>query len=196
MSIRIRTLLLAASVALWTIPALAQSWGAGASLGLVEDVSHRFTLDELRSRDLSAWVEFHLQEQVQLRGTFGSLRTSGANSGRTVTAADGAQVTAPDLKSRVDYGTLGVSYEFWEGDYTSGIFAGLGGYRIRPETAPSGFSEFSDPRETVLGWHAGVDGSFKILRPLSAVGRITLHGFRSGGNRTLLTADFGLLYRF
>ncbi|MDQ2978821.1 MAG: hypothetical protein M3R62_06345 [Acidobacteriota bacterium] len=196
MSIRIRTLLVVAGVALGAVPALAQSWGAGASLGLVEDVSHRFSLDELRSRDLSAWVEFHLQEQVQLRGTFGSLRTRGANSGRIVTASDGALLVAPDLKSRVDYGTVGVSYEFWEGDYTSGIFAGIGGYRIRPESAPAGFSEFSDPRETVLGWHAGVDGAFKILRPLSAVGRITVHGFRSGGNRTILTAGVGLLYRF
>ena len=196
MSIRIRTLLVAAGVALGAVPALAQSWGAGASLGLVEDVSHRFSLDELRSRDLSAWVEFHLQEHVQLRGMYGSLRTPGANSGRVVTASDGTLLVAPDLKSRVDYGTVGVSYEFWEGDYTSGIFAGIGGYRIRPESAPAGFSEFSDPRETVLGWHAGVDGAFKILRPLSAVGRITVHGFRSGGNRTILTVGVGLLYRF
>ena len=96
----------------------------------------------------------------------------------------------------MDYGTVGVSYEFWEGDYTSGIFAGIGGYRIRPESAPAGFSQFSDPRETVLGWHGGVDGAFKILRPLSAVGRITVHGFRSGVRRTILTADIGLLYRF
>lgn len=196
MSMRTRTLFFAAAAAVWGLPAYAQSWGVGASLGLVNDVSHRFALDEFHSRDVSAWVEFQLQEQVQLRGTFGSLKTRGANSGRTVTGPDGAEVVAPELTSHVDYGTLGISYEFWEGDYASGLFAGIGGYRIRPNAALAGFENFADLRETVLGWHAGVDGGVRVLRPLSVIGRLTVHGFSSGSQRAILTADVGLLYRF
>ncbi|MFN2634279.1 MAG: hypothetical protein ABR610_12765 [Thermoanaerobaculia bacterium] len=193
---RVRILVLAAGALLWGLPAFAQTWALGASLGTVNDVSHKFSFEEFRSRDLSVWGEFSLDERVQLRGTYGSLRTTGANSNRVVTDGTGVNFLAPELRSRVDYGTIGVSYEFWEGDYTSGLFGGLGGYRIKPDRAPAGFESFADPKETVLGFHVGIDGSLRVWRHLSVVGRLTVHAFKSGESRAILTADGGLTYRF
>lgn len=192
MAIRIRALLVSAAAILSAMPALAQSWTAGAALGLTEDVSHRFALDELKSRDVSAWISYEAEPEVQLRGTFGSLRTTAANSERLV-APD---LVAPRLTSHIDYATVGVSYEFVTGDYASGIFAGIGGYKVRPDAAPADFEAYRDRSETVFGWHLGVDGSLRIVSRLSGVGRITVHGFRSGGNRTILTTAAGLAYRF
>ncbi|MEO8191170.1 MAG: hypothetical protein ABI682_12585 [Acidobacteriota bacterium] len=193
---RIRILLLMAGALSCGLPALAQSWALGASLGTVDDVSHRFSFEEFRSRNLSVWGEFALEDRVRLRGTWGSLNTTGANSGRVVTDGAGVNFLAPELKSRIDYGTIGVSYEFSEGDYTSGFFGGIGGYRVRPDAAPAGFASFTDPKETVLGGHLGVDGSLRVWRRLSVVGRLTVHLFKSGASRSILTADGGVMYRF
>ncbi len=189
MPIRARVLLWSILAALLApLPARAEDWGLGASLGALNDVSHRFKIQEFHARDLNAWIEFQLEEHVQLRGTYGSLRTP----------AGSADETAQGLKSHIDYATIGVSYEFVEGqsDYTSGLFAGFGGYRVRPDTAPAGLEALADRAETVFGWHAGVDGSIRVISRLSAVGRITAHRFRSSGGRTLLTANAGLLFRF
>jgi hypothetical protein len=194
--IRTRTYFLAAVVALCGFPALGQSWEVGGTIGIVDDVSHRLALDQFRSKDVSGWVGYELEPQVQLRGTFGSFRTTGANSERSVTDASGATVTAPRLTTHVDYATIGVSYEFFQGDSTSGVFAGIGGYKLRPDAAPAGFEAFEDPSATELGWHFGVDGSFRIVSHLSAVGRLTLHGFHADVNRSILTAAAGLSWRF
>jgi hypothetical protein len=197
--IRIRSWIFAATALVGVFaagPALAQPWGVGASYGLVEDVSHSFSLDQFHSHDASGWIEYEVEPAVQLRGTFGSLRTTGNNSERTVTNSSGESVVAPRLTSRIDYATIGVSYEFLEGDTRSGVFAGIGGYKIRPDAAPPGFEEFRDPSTTTLGWHAGVDGSIRLVSALSAVGRLSVHGFDSGGWRAILTADAGLAFRF
>jgi uncharacterized membrane protein len=51
----IRKLLFALVVlAVSTAPALAQEWGVGASVGLVNDVQHRIRLDGFDPRDASA----------------------------------------------------------------------------------------------------------------------------------------------
>ena len=196
MSFRTRALLIAALAAACAGRGLGQNWTAGAALGVSEDVSHRFALDELKSHDVSAWIQYETQPEVQVRGTFGSLRTTAANSERLVSIGGAPPVLAPRLTSHIDYATIGVSYEFVTGDYASGVFGGIGGYKIRPDSAPSGFEDARDPSRTVLGWHLGVDGSVRIVRRLSAVGRLTLHGFRDDGNRTILTAAAGLAYRF
>ena len=41
--------------------ALAQGWGVGASVGLTNDVDHRFALDEFRRHDVNAWVQYELE---------------------------------------------------------------------------------------------------------------------------------------
>lgn len=174
---------------------LAEDWGVGASIGLVNDVERRFRLDEFEPRDGSAWVDFRLEERVVLRGTAGSMKTTGDNAGRVVEIA-GADVVLPDLDQRIDYGTVGVSYLFWEGDYTSGIFGGIGGYRVDPDRAPPEIAVFRDRNETVFGWHIGVDGDLRILARLSLVGRLTYHKIRSESGRSILTANAGAVLRF
>jgi hypothetical protein len=100
------------------------------------------------------------------------------------------------LTDRINYGTLGVSYEFWEGTYTSGLFAGIGGYRIEPEAVATVFESFRDVRETVFGFHVGVDGSVQVVPRLSLLARLTLHKIYSAEGHSILTANAGLLYRF
>lgn len=190
-----RVLLLAAIGIAIAAGASAQSWTAGAAWGVTEDVSHRFELDHLKARDLSGWIQYETQPEVQLRATFGSLKTTAANSERFV--SDGSTtVEVPRLTSHVDYLTLGVSYEFVTGDYASGIFAGIGGYKIKPDAAPPGFEFARDPARTVLGWHLGLDGSVRIVSRLSGVGRLTVHGFQADQRHTILTAQAGLAWRF
>lgn len=196
MSIRTRALIFAAIASALAGHAAAQAWTAGAALGVSEDVSHRFALDELKSRDVSAWIQYETQPEVQLRTTFGSLRTTAANSERLVSPAGSPPVVTPRLTSHIDYLTVGASYEFVTGDYASGIFGGIGGYKIRPDDAPAAFEAYRDPSRTVLGAHFGADGSVRILSRLSAVGRLTLHFFKADETRTILTAAGGLAYRF
>ncbi len=176
-------------------PALAQDWGIGASIGLVNDVEQNFRLDEFDTNDGNAWVDFRLEERVILRGMLGSMKAKGDNAGEVV-EIDGDDVVLPDLEVRIDYATVGVSYQFWEGDYTSGIFGGIGGYKIDPDPAPSGLSGFRDASETVFGWHIGLEGDLRVLSRLSLIGRLTFHHVISESHRSLLTANAGAVFRF
>src|SRR6266566_1650444 len=177
-------------------PAFAEDWGVGASIGLVNDIERHFRLEDFRARDGNAWVDFRLEERVLLRGTFGSMKANGDNAGRVV-EVDGSDVVLPDLKVRIDYATVGVSYQFWEGDYTSGLFGGIGGYKVNPDPAPSvAITNFRDRNETVFGWHLGVDGDLRVLSRLSIVGRLTFHQIYSESRRALLTANAGAVFRF
>ena len=173
----------------------AEDWGIGASLGLVNDVERRIRLDEFDPSDVNVWVDFRLEDHVVLRGTFGSMETSGDNGGRIV-ELDGEDVVLPELEVEIDYATVGVSYQFWEGDYTSGIFGGIGGYKVNPEPSPDDITNLRDFHETVFGWHVGLDGDLRVLARLSIVGRITFHKIRSETGRSLLTANAGAVFRF
>jgi Outer membrane protein beta-barrel domain len=176
-------------------PALAQDWGVGASIGLVNDVEHRIRLDHFDPRDVNAWVDFALEERVLLRGTMGSIKTKGSKAG-LVADIDGDEVVLPDLKERIDYVDVAISYQFWEGDFTSGLFGGIGGYKIDPDRVDPEFRGFEDPKETVFGFHAGLDGDLRVISHLSIVGRITFHKIFSDTNRSLLTANVGAAFRF
>jgi len=190
-----RFILASAGILLSYGVALAQGWGVGASVGLTNDVDHRFALDEFRRHDVNAWVQYELEERVVLRGTFGSLRVSGSKAGMTRNIG-GSPAPLPDLTDRINYGTLGVSYEFWEGTYTSGLFAGIGGYRIAPDAVEPALESFRDVRETVFGWHVGLDGAVQLTRRLSVLARLTLHKIKSAEGHSILTANAGLVYRF
>ncbi len=178
-----------------TVPATAEDWAIGASLGVVNDVERTFRLDDFHPRDGNAWVDFQLEDRVILRGTAGSMKVNGDNAGLTATVG-GSPVVLPDLKTRIDYVTVGVSYQFWEGDYTSGIFGGLGGYKINPDPIDEDITNFRDRNETVFGWHFGVDGDLRVLSRLSIVGRITYHYVVSESKRSLLSANAGAVFRF
>ena len=123
-------------------------------------------------------------------------RREADNAGRTVDV-NGEDVVLPDLKTRIDYATIGVSYQFWEGDYTSGFFGGIGGYKVNPDPAPSeAITNFRDARESVFGWHIGVDGDLRVVSRLSIVGRLTFHEIYSLSRRSILTANAGAIFRF
>ncbi len=175
----------------------AQTWGVGASLGITDDVTRRIHLDEFKGRDVNLWADYQIEEKVLARVTFGTLKAKGVNAGQTVTVTPGSEPqTLPDLSDKIDYLTAGVSYEFWEGYYTSGLFAGIGGYKIRPEGVEASLAGFRDQRESVFGFHAGVDGSFKIISKVALGARLTYHNIRATATKGLLTANVTLSYRF
>lgn len=179
-------------------PLLAQgSIGVGATIGLVNDVGGRFHVDEFKSKDVNLWADYEVQEKVLVRAMLGTLKVKGANAGKDVTLVEGGPlVTLPDLTEHIDYATIGVSYLFSEGSYTSGIFAGFGGYKVRPDSAPADVANYRDQRETAFGWHGGVEGGMQIVTRLSFLIRLTYHNIRSESGRSLLTANAGFGYRF
>ena len=170
--------------------------GVGASVGAVNAVDHEFKIDHFGDLDANLWVQYRTEDYFVLRGTLGTLKTKGYFAGRTVALPVGTSVTAPDLKTRVDYGLVSASYEFRESAWTSGLFAGVGLYRFRPESAPAEFEAFRDARETVWGFHVGTDADVRISHSLSILGRITYHVPQTDNHRKILTAGAGLLYRF
>ncbi len=179
------------------VPSLAQSFGVGASVGLVNDVTQKFHIDQFNRRDLNGWVEYEMEEKLVLRATLGSLNMKGANAGQVVTPPFATNpVTLPDLMNRVRYGMVSISYELVEKGLTSGLFAGVGGYTIRPESVDPEIANYRDARETAFGWHAGVDGGVRLFSRLNLLVRITYHNIRSSSGRSLLTANGGLSYRF
>jgi hypothetical protein len=182
---------------LFTGPLLAQGLGLGATVGAVNDVGGKFHIDEFKPSDLNFWVDYEAQEKVLVRASYGFLRMKGVNAGKTVTPVEGGPpITLPDLKEDVDYATLGVAYHFAEGGYTSGIFAGFGAYRVRPDTVAEDIANYRDQRETAMGWHAGVEGGVQVVSRLSLMIRFTYHNIRNDAGRSLLTANAGLWYRF
>lgn len=195
MSILRKLRLVLVLIAVSAAPALAQDWGVGASIGLVNDVEHRIRLDGFDPRENSAWIDFKLEDRVLLRGTLGSMRTKGSKAG-SAAVIDGSVVTLPDLKVRINYVDVSVSYQFWEGDFTSGFFGGIGGYRIDPDAVDPEIADSRDPKETVFGFHAGIDGDLRVISRLSIVGRLTFHKLFSDVNRSLLTASVGAAFRF
>ncbi len=177
--------------------AMAQSVGVGATIGVVDDITDHFHLDEFKPKDVNLWVDYELEPKMLVRATFGTLKVHGANAGLEVTpSGSSTPVTLPGLTDHVDYATVGVSYLFWEGDYTSGIFGGFGGYKIRPDSVDPSIASYSDKSETVFGWHGGAEGSFQIVSRLSLIIRLTFHNLRTSPVRSLLTANAGLGYRF
>ena len=175
--------------------ALAQDWGVGGSFGLVNDVEHRVRLSKFDPRDRNFWVDFKLEDRTLLRATLGSIETRSSKS-ELVVDVDDEEILLPEMKVDIDYLTLGVSYQFWEGDFTSGLFGGIGGYRFDPDPVPEEFEEFGDAKETVFGLHVGVEGDLRIISRLSLVGRLTFHKPFSDTNRYLLVAGVGAQFRF
>ena len=177
--------------------AIAQSWGAGVTIGAVNDIEHHFAFEDFKPKDINGSIEFEVQEKVIVRATYGEMRVKGENAGKTVTlAGSGSEITLPDLTNDIRYATIGVSYQFWEGTFTSGIFGGFGGYKIEPRGVPAEIANYRDQRETSLGLHVGVEGGFELIRHLSLMVRLTYHGIRTTSNRSLVNANTGLTYRF
>jgi hypothetical protein len=176
--------------------AFAQEWSVGATYGLVNDVKHTFQLGNFHPRDVSAWIDYAVEPAVFLRASYVGIQTTGDNADRLLSVTPGQPpVQMPHFKVAIDAVTLGVSYTLFEGFYTSGVFAGLGGYRIRPTAPPPEFAAFQDRHETAFGFHAGIDGNFRIHKNVSAVARLTYYGILSSSKRSLLSASAGIAIR-
>lgn len=177
--------------------ARAQNFRAGASIGLVNDVERNLHLDEFHHHDLNVWGEYVTDEKIALRVTFGSLKVKGSQGGDSVSLTPGAPPSQlPDLTDRINYGTFSADYQFFEGDYTTGLFLGVGVYRVEPESVDPALQKYQDPSQTVFGWHAGLDASFRLASRLSFLLRATYHNTRATPARSLLTANAGFQYRF
>jgi hypothetical protein len=177
--------------------ARAQNFRAGASIGMVNDVERHVSLDEFHHHDLNVWGEYVTDEKIALRVTLGSLKVKGSQGGDSVSLTPGAPPSQlPDLTDKINYGIFSADYEFFEGDYTTGIFLGVGVYRVKPESVDPTLLNYQDPSQTVFGWHAGLSGSFRIASRVSFILRATYHNTRATPARSLLTANAGFQYRF
>jgi hypothetical protein len=173
----------------------AEQFGLGATYGWSNDVEHSFRLDGFHSPVWEGWLEMRLGDDALLRATYGRMKIAGDNVGLPV-GIGGNPVTMPFYLDRVDYVTASASYLFIDGPVTTGIFGGVGGYSIRPEEVSPGLDPFRDQREKVFGWNAGVDGTVRIYRGLSFVGRATYHGILATTHRSILITSVGAVYRF
>jgi len=155
-----------------------------------------FHFDDFHRSDVNVWVDYEIERQVLLRGTVGRMHVAAYNAGRTVTI-DGSPVAVPeDLRDRIDYGTLGVAYEFVDSAWKSGVIAGVGAYHVQPGDAGALPPEVADHHETVWGFHVGVDAELFVWRTLGILGRVTVHIPQTSPHRVLVAADAGVSYRF
>ena len=176
-------------------PAAAQVFAVGGSAGIVNDVSSDVEFSGFKWGEATGWFEYKFEESAVLRLTYGSMWTQQSRSGATVATPDGS-LTLPELDERVGYGIVSVSYLLWEGFFTSGLFAGIGGYGIRPDAVPEVAQPYADRDETVFGWHAGADGEFRVWKNVSLVIRLTYHNISAHPHRQFVNADGGVVARF
>lgn len=176
-------------------PGLAQQFGVGASYGWYNDVENGFHFNDFHSPEWEGWLETKLGEDIVLRLTYGTMRIPGDNVGSLIVIGN-SDVVMPSYLDRVQFVSLDVSYLAIQGPLTSGFFAGIGGYGIRPEEVSPELDPYRDQRERVIGLRVGVDGDLHIYRGLSLVGRLTFHAIFTDTNRSLLVTTVGATYRF
>jgi hypothetical protein len=172
------------------------SLGIGAVVGYANSVDQQFRLDQFHPYDHAVWLQYRTWEDVDIRATFGQMKVAGHNAGQAFADSGGATETLPDLKSRIDYGTLTAAYMFGEEGWSSGLFGGVGAYRIRPLATSPGLDAFRDPSETVWGLNFGVETHVRIWRQLAGVARVEMHLPQSHPKRQIVGAGVGLLYHF
>jgi len=173
-----------------------QSFGIGASGGLVESAETHFSFSEFERSDVNFWGEFELEEHVQLRASLGRMHVAAHNAGEAVKVGNVTLTGPADMRDRVDYGLVSTSYNFVESAWSSGLFGGVGIYRVDPGVPEGLLAATADKAETVWGLHFGVDAQLTVWRTLGIVGRVTAHFMQTDPHRTLVTADAGVSYRF
>jgi len=94
-------------------------------------------------------------------------------------------------KAKLEYGDVVGEYRFDENFYTSGIFLGLGAYRLSGDTI-GGRTD-----ETQIGAVIGVDGEFQITHRLYFLVEVSGHyaNFKNSA-QTFATAHAGLAFHF
>ena len=173
-----------------------QTFGIGASGGLVESAEEHFSFSEFERSDVNFWGDYELEEHVLLRATLGRMHVAAHNAGLPVKVGGATLVGPEDMRSRIDYGLVSTSYDFVESAWTSGLFGGVGIYRIDPGVPAGELAATADKAETVWGLHFGVDAQLTVWRTLAIVGRVTAHFTQTDPHRTLVTANLGAVYRF
>jgi hypothetical protein len=187
--IRSRVIVLVGVLGLAAAGGRAQDWTIGATYGLANDIENRFRLDAFTPHEITAWVDYRLEPRTLLRTSYVDITTS---ADRSLSVPDSPPPQPiPTRPISIHALTVGVSYLAWEGFFTSGIFAGIGGYRIVPDSNPD-LAPYLDVKETAFGFHAGVDGDLRLTRHISAVGRLTLYGILSRSKRWIFAASVGL----
>jgi hypothetical protein len=88
---------------------------------------------------------------------------------------------------RLDYATISGEYRLFDGWYDSGIFLGLGAYRLGSE---------GEEEETAVGLTVGVTGDFELTRWLSAVAELSGHWADLEENQLFGLGHAGLAVRF
>jgi len=176
--------------------AQSDAFGVGASGGLADAADHGLRLSEFHRSDVNAWIDYALEEHITLRATVGRMNVAAHDAGQSVLVGDLLIHAPDDLRDRVDYGLVSTSYEFVEPAWKSGLFGGIGVYRVDPGNPGPVLAPLADKAETVWGLHVGLDAQVNVWRRLSVLGRITVHVPQTNPHRVLVTADAGLAYRF
>lgn len=104
--------------------------------------------------------------------------------------------TAPDAPNLVvDSATLTVGYLFQEDWFRAGVYAGVGGYRLRPRDLEAGQVPVDD-KENVFGWTGGLITIFDVAPHWDLRLEASGHLIRTvvGHKPILITA--GVAYRF
>lgn len=87
----------------------------------------------------------------------------------------------------LEYVTVSGEYRFYRGWYDSGIFLGLGGYRLEAE---------GSDEETSIGLTAGVTGDLEVTRWLSVVAELSAHWADLESNQLWGMGHAGLAVKF
>lgn len=90
----------------------------------------------------------------------------------------------------VEYVTVGGEYQFQEEIYRSGLFFGLGAYRLE------GLLAGQPEEETSIGLNLGATGDFAITDTVSVLGEIAFHVVESDIANLFATAHVGLALHF
>ena len=125
---------------------------------------------------------------------FSVVRESGTLIGARVGRVDlsDEERFGPLREAFLDYALLGGEYLFNESYYVSGVFLGVGGYRLSGDPVSGGESE----EETAFGGSLGLSGEFGLTRSLAI--RVELAGHYADLETTQVfgTAHVGLTLHF
>lgn len=87
----------------------------------------------------------------------------------------------------LDYATIAGEYRLFDGYYDSGLFLGLGGYRLESAETDA---------ETAIGLTIGVSGDFEVSRWLSVIAELSGHWADLDSNQFFGMGHAGLAVKF
>jgi len=175
-----RALLLAAVLA---VPSSlhAQSFAVGGNIFAVNDVGSAAITSGFQTWGGSVFGELTLDRHVvfQVRGERFSVRGSGMG--------------APNI--RINAATVTVAYLFSEDWFSAGLFAGFGGYFLRP-ASPGPGEEVVDRNEEAFGFCGGLITIFEMGPRWDVRVHGMGHLIRSNASRKPIEIGLGLAYHF